>query len=291
VEVPGFGVPSGRCPARGTHRTVAGGPERVAGALRARWRTASLASGWRFPGDWALPEVDAVCAAFVDGRGTEEALAALAGARAASGAGLVETLTDLAALDGVLDPAESADGLLAADVDATPARLLRICAVGWADVALAQVAHAEVTEPLTGLPKPAYLRIRLAELYRAAGRAGGSAADDHTLLVVALGSRSAGSTAAARWMRLTGMIIVADTLRNVFDGGETVVSLGPATAAALVPRDPALATRTLAVRRALRARLEPGARSHPIGMPAVSLVRLPGGHRDACELVTELGRP
>ncbi|NBH05920.1 GGDEF domain-containing protein, partial [Amycolatopsis sp. SID8362] len=41
-------------------------------ALRARWRTASLAAGWRFPSDWALPEVDAVCAA-VMAKGRAEA--------------------------------------------------------------------------------------------------------------------------------------------------------------------------------------------------------------------------
>src|SRR2546423_5146856 len=34
--------------------------------LRARWRTASLANGWRFPSDWPVPEVDAVCASLVD---------------------------------------------------------------------------------------------------------------------------------------------------------------------------------------------------------------------------------
>src|SRR5690606_5572136 len=41
--------------------------------LRARWRTASLAAGWRFPSDWGLPEVDAVCAAVLtEGPRSEE---------------------------------------------------------------------------------------------------------------------------------------------------------------------------------------------------------------------------
>src|SRR5690606_1807092 len=72
-----------------------------AGLIRHRWRAASLTCGWRFPDDWAVPEVDLVCAAVARRGGVDDAapaLVALAHARAAAGTGLEETLGDLAAL-------------------------------------------------------------------------------------------------------------------------------------------------------------------------------------------------
>src|SRR2546429_5209266 len=70
--------------------------------LRARWRTASLANGWRFPSDWPLPEVDEVCASLVERSDVCRALGSLGRARALAGAGLEETLIDLAALHAVV---------------------------------------------------------------------------------------------------------------------------------------------------------------------------------------------
>ena len=215
-----------------SYRDDADGTNRALRALRAQWRSASIANGWRFPSDWALPEVDAVCAAVMTaGRvdAAETALAGLARARAAAGAGLAETLADLAALHAVLD--HPADGFVAPDVDATPARLIRMTALAWADVATDQLVHTEVTDPLTGLPTAAYLRTRLEEIYRASEREARPAADDRILLVVSLDFSGVGG-----WPRLTGMILVADALRTVFDGGESVASLGPSVVAALVPR-------------------------------------------------------
>ncbi|QKV76236.1 GGDEF domain-containing protein [Amycolatopsis sp. Hca4] len=255
-------------------------------ALRARWRTASLAAGWRFPSDWALPEVDAVCAAVMaKGRveAAETALAGLARARAAAGAGLAETLTDLAALHAVLD--HSGDGFVSPDVDATPARLLRTTALAWADVATDQLVHTEVTDPLTGLPSAAYLRTRLAEVYRAAEARERPAAEDHVLLVVSLDL-----SAIAGFPRLTGMILVADALRTVFDSGQSVASLGPSVVAALVPKDERVASSGVALRRALHERLQVDAQLADVGRPRVSAVRLPATHELACDLLAQLAR-
>jgi len=255
-------------------------------ALRARWRTASLAAGWRFPSDWALPEVDAVCAAVMaKGRveAAETALAGLARARAAAGAGLAETLADLAALHAVLD--QSGDGFVSPDVDATPARLLRTTALAWADVATDQLVHTEVTDPLTGLPSAAYLRTRLAEVYRAAEARERPAAEDHVLLVVSLDL--SGVTGFAR---LTGMILVADALRTVFDTGQSVASLGPSVVAALVPKDERVASHGVALRRALHERLSVDAQLADVGRPRVSAVRLPATHELACDLLAHLAR-
>lgn len=255
-------------------------------ALRARWRTASLAAGWRFPSDWALPEVDAVCAAVI-GTGRAEsaeiAFAGLARARAAAGAGLAETLADLAALHAVLD--QPADSFVLPDVDATPARLLRTTALAWADVATDQLAHTEVTDPLTGLPTAAYLRTRLEEVYRGAAREEHPAADDKVLIVVSLDFSTVGG-----FPRLTGMILVADALRAVFDGGESVASLGPSVVAALAPKDEKLASRGVALRRALNDRLSVDPQLSEVGRPRVSAVRLPATHEMACDLLGTLAR-
>ncbi|MBK1788850.1 GGDEF domain-containing protein [Prauserella cavernicola] len=262
--------------------------DRYLRALRARWRTASLASGWRFPSDWGLPEVDAVCAAVVKHGGADGALPALAGlgrARAASGAGLEETLTDLAALHAVLADPDSADGFVAPDVDATPARLLRVTAVAWADVALDHLTRAEVRDPLTGLPTGSYLRTRLAELYRLAERDDAQVADDHTLVVVTM--NLAGS---AGWSRLTGMILAADALRVAFDGGESLAVLGPSTVAAVATRDAGVATRAVRLRRELAERLAVDAQLREVGKPRINVVRLPGDHVAACELLDTLSR-
>nr|WP_245976325.1 GGDEF domain-containing protein [Amycolatopsis palatopharyngis] len=254
-------------------------------ALRARWRTASLASGWRFPSDWALPEVDAVCAAVVKGGGPEHALAGLGRARAAAGTGLAETLADLAALHAVLEQVGSTDGFVSPDVDATPSRLLRVTAVAWADVAFDQFAGAEVTDPLTGLPTLAYLLTRLGELYRQAAREGRPAAERHNLLVVAMDF-----TAAAGWTRLTGMILAADALKFVFDGGESLAALGPSTMAALAPRDNGVAAKAVLLRRELTERLAGDQQLREIGTPRLRLLRLPATHAQAGDLLSDLRR-
>jgi GGDEF domain-containing protein len=287
VEVPAAGDPFGSDLARPGEAREDRNP--LSRALRARWRAASLASGWRFPSDWALPEVDAVCAALVrgglTGRSAETAVAGLGRARAAAGAGLDETLKDLAALHAVLEDPGAIDGFIAPDVDATPSRLLRVTALAWADVATDQLVRTEVADPLTGLPTVAYLRTRLAEVYRQATRDGREAADEHLLLVVAMDF-----SLIAGWPRLTGMILVADALRAVFDGGESVASLGPSSAAALVPRNGGIASRGVLLRRELHERLSADAQLREVGRPRISVVRLPHGHPAACDLLNRLGR-
>ncbi|SFQ21095.1 hypothetical protein SAMN05421810_105186 [Amycolatopsis arida] len=246
-------------------------------ALRARWRTASMAAGWRFPSDWALPEVDAVCAVVVRGGAPDAALAGLGRARAVAGAGLGETLADLAALHAVLARPEGIDGFVAPDVDTTPSRLLRVTAEGWADAALEQVARAEVTDPLTGLPTAAYLRTRLAEVYRQAAREGWPAGERYALLVVAMDF-----TGAPGWTRLTGMILAADALRSVFTGGESLAVLGSSTVGALLPRDAGLANQAVRLRRELTERLAVDRDLCEVGTPRLRVLRLPVSHDAAC---------
>lgn len=251
--------------------------------LRAKWRTASLASGWRFPSDWALPEVDAVCAAAIRGGGTEVPLAGLARARAAAGAGLAEVLTDLAALHAVLSDPGATDGFVSPDVDAIPTRMLRVTALAWADVAMDQIAHIEVIDPLTGLPTSAYLRTRLGELYRQAEANSQAAGEHHTLLVAGLDLST-----VAGWHRVTGMILLAEALRAVLDGGESVATLGPSTLAAVLPRDGQIASKAVLLRRALHERLSVDIQLDGISGPRIRLVRLPATHEAACDLLRRL---
>lgn len=253
--------------------------------LRARWRTASLAAGWRFPSDWGLPEVDAVCAAVLTEGPSDQVLSGLGRARAAAGAGLDETLADLAALHAVLVDPDAADGFVTPDIDATPSRLLRITAIAWAEVALDKLTNTEVTDPLTGLPTAAYLRTRLAELYRAAARAGRSVPGDYVLLRAAINLND-----MAGWSRLTVMILTADALRKVFDGAETVACLGPSTLAVLTERDEQLPTRAVAVRREIIAQLYGDRQLRNVQPPSLGTVRLQPTYAESCAVLSTISR-
>lgn len=232
------------------HRGDADGTDRQLRVLRARWRTASLAAGWRYPNDWGLPEVDEVCASVVTDEEVAAALADLGRARARSGAGLEETLTDLAALHAVVTNPAEVGGLVAPDPDATPSRMLRAVALAWADATLGDLRGVEAGESLTGLATEEYLRVRLGELYRQGRRKGFHPADRYVLLVVTLDL-----TEVAGWPRLMAMILVGDVLRSVFDGGETLAVIGPSVAVVLAERDGALPKRTFEARMQIADRL------------------------------------
>ncbi|MGW5052855.1 GGDEF domain-containing protein [Actinokineospora sp. NPDC004072] len=266
-----------------TWRGDADGVDRLVRELRSRWRAASLAAGWRFPSDWGLPEVDEVCLAVVSGRGMAGALDGLGRARARSGAGLDEALGDLAALHAVLE--SPSVGLVGADPDATPAPLLRVLALAWADAAMGEFGAVAATENLTGLATPEYLRVRLGEVYRAGLRCGVPAADTHVLIVVSVDlSRTAG------WPRLMAMALVGDVLREVFDGGESLAVLGPSVAAVLAERGRGLAERAARTRALVAERFAVDPALRALRTPRLRVERLPCSEDVARELVDRLGR-
>lgn len=264
-----------------------GGADIAVRVLRNRWRVASLATGWRFPSDWPLPEVDEVCASLLRGADSDvtDSLSRLGRARAAAGAGLPETLSDLAALHAVLVDPDAEPERSQVDPDSTPPRLLTATVLAWVDEAMEPVRHADITDPLTGLHTTAYLRARLGEVYRKAHRAGQWVDARHALLVI-----SVDSGAASGWSRMTSMVLVADVARSVFDGGETVAVLGSSTVAVLTEREDELASRAVLTRRLIneRASADPGLRA--VRQPLIRMVRLPASHERACELLTRLGR-
>ena len=252
-------------------------------ALRSRWRTASVGSGWPFPTDWALAEVDLVCEAVLAGVDPGNALGRLGRARAEAGSGLGETLQDVAALHAVLTVPEHHDGLVAADPDATPARLLRVTALAWSDVLVRQLADGEVRDGLTGLATAAYLRARLREVYRAAAAEGFPIRSRYVLVVITVDMAD-----ATGWSRLAAMVLLADVLRNEFDGGQTLATIAPDTMVALAERDGRIAERTASLRWLAAARLGVDAQLSRIAVPTVWLEPLPDTHDAACRLVSEL---
>jgi hypothetical protein len=242
--------------------------------LKSRWRTATMAAGWAFPADWPLAEVDEVCAAMFTGD-PGDALTRLGRARAEAGAGLSETLLDLAALHAVLT-ADTA--MVAPNVDALPARMLRMTALGWADVVSKQAGNCASEDPLTGLATHAYLRTRLGEIYR-------ETPGVYVLILLRLDL-----TQATGWSRVVAMTLVADAMRTVFDGGETLATVGPGVACVLVRRDHTLARRVSNLRILAADSLAVDPHVRPTGPAKVWLERLPATHAEACALLTTFGR-
>ncbi|MEU7478904.1 GGDEF domain-containing protein [Lentzea sp. NPDC042327] len=246
--------------------------------LKARWRTATMAAGWAFPADWPLAEVDEVCAAVSEGTDPSDALVRLGRARAEAGAGLGETLLDLAALHAVLTDESH---VVSPDVDALPSRMVRTTALGWADVVTRQAGDCAAEDPLTGLATTAYLRTRLGEVYRETP----VVPLDYALVLLRLDTHR-----ATGWSRVVAMTLASDALRTVFDGGETLATLGPSVAAVLARRDETLARRVSNLRVLSADRLADDPHVSPAGPAKVWTERLPDTHSQACALLTSLGR-
>lgn len=252
--------------------------------LRSRWRTASIAAGWRFPSDWGVPEVDAVCLSAVRRGDLSGVLSQLGRARAQAGAGLDETLTDLAALHAVLTT-DAHDGLIATDPDAAPTPLVRAAALAWAEASFGDLRSAEATDNLTNMTTQAYLRTRLGEVYRQSERLSVPAADTHALLVVTLDLST-----VTGWPRLMAMVLVADALREIFDGGESIALLGPSVAAVLSERDPGFGDRALSAGWLITERLKVDPQLEPSRRPVLRLERLPATQEEARDLLQSISR-
>ena len=252
--------------------------------LRSRWRTASIAAGWRFPSDWGVPEVDAVCLSAVHRDDLTGVLSQLGRARAQAGAGLDETLTDLAALHAVLTT-DVRDGLIATDPDAAPTPLVRAAALAWAEASCGDLRSAEATDNLTNMTTQAYLRTRLGEVYRQAARVGLPAVETHALLVVTMDLST-----VSGWPRLMAMVLVADALREIFDGGESIALLGPSVAAVLAERDPGFGDRALSAGWLITERLKVDPQLEPSRRPVLRLERLPATQEEARDLLQSISR-
>ncbi|KAA1397694.1 hypothetical protein [Aeromicrobium ginsengisoli] len=108
----------------------------------------------------------------------------------------------------------------------------RAAVLAWADEALVLRADISCEDPLTSLATTAYVRSRLAEIYRGAERDGHLVAHRTVLVVVELPRASSGHELEQSLRALD----VAEAMRAVFAGDETVARVSPRRFAALVGR-------------------------------------------------------
>jgi hypothetical protein len=227
--------------------------------VREAWRERSAVGAWLRPDDWYTPEVEAVAEFAADDADPRAALEALGRARGAAGVGLAETLADVKALFEALDaltasdwapPARQAVAIASpqagraatTDQAVRPVRARHhgrgvdvweaVIAVGagWAEGAACRSGPTAVVDPVTDLPTFAYLEIRLREIYeRAAADGAAPPSQTHALLIAETAVEGADP-----WQRFQRGALLGHALRRVFDGGETVVSLGSRSGAAVV---------------------------------------------------------
>ncbi len=241
----------------------------TSGELCQQWKARSSAYGWALPSDWHVPAVDAVCEAVIADADVWAAAERLGRDRAGVGVSLAEALADV-------------DGLATIAAARYTDPLRRAVSLGWADRISAPPASVE--EPLTGLATPEYLQVRLGETYRAAEASGASIGAASALVVVRIdldGQRG--------WQRTLPMILVADAMRQVFDGGQSLVQLGESVAVVLCEREEMLARRARLLCSFITRQIEVDPQVAIPG-PSVWIESLPTKYRAAMDLIAELGR-
>lgn len=120
--------------------------------LRELWRTRTMATVWRTPGDWYHPAVDAITEAIAAGGNAAPAAERLGTARALVGVGIEETMDDAACAYGAANRE-------------IPTAVLRAVSVGWVLGQDAQPALVTCVDPVSSLPTREYLAVRMQELY------------------------------------------------------------------------------------------------------------------------------
>ena len=147
---------------------------------------------------------------------------------ASDGVSLGETLSALAAT-------YAAVGAGAPDFAAVEA-----LSVSWSEATLEFLHDVTCEDPLTGLASAPHLRTRLAEIYRGAAETGTTVRATHALVVVQVARRPGDDHETAVFGRALGLAAVADLVRSVFAGDETVARVGGDRVAALVRRSDTL---------------------------------------------------
>lgn len=207
---------------------------------------------------------EAVAEALVAKRSPVAACAVVGRDLARDGVSLGETLSGLGAT-------YAAVGAGVPDFAATEAM-----AVAWGEATLEFLSDVTCEDPLTGLASAPHLRARLNEVYRGAELGQTSVRRTHALVVVDV-PRPAGSSGDRPFSQALGLAAVAETVRAVFAGDETIARLGPDRVAVLTRRADTLGADVAAV----RARL--GLLALPVE-PRIWIEGLPG----RCELATRL---
>lgn len=260
-----------RIPSHPLRARNSGIPHQSASALTARlvdrWCTESLAGGWKTPGAWWNPAVDALAETLLDDEDHLEAAADLARRRGREGVTLEETLDDVAAL------------FRAARLGSPPFATVRAVSVHWLSSAQGRIEAAGCVDPRYGLGTAAHLEARLAELYREAGRHGFSPAETHSLVVIELPAVS-----ETPWDDALRMSDVASCLRAVFDAGQPMGMASARRAVVVAPRAVTMPQVVESLRRMLQATKAVGAAAEP----AIWIQALPQERSDAGRLLGAL---
>jgi hypothetical protein len=110
---------------------------------------------------------------------------------------------------------------------------VRAAALAWVEKALLHQVDVSCEHPLTSLSTVPHVRSRLGDVYRGAERSGARVSDTHVLVVVELPRTGDGNQLEQSLHALE----LAQTMRAVFAGEETIGQMSPRRFAALVERD------------------------------------------------------
>ena len=108
--------------------------------------------------------------------------------------------------------------------------------VAWSDATLEYLHGLSCEDPLTGLASLAHVRTRLDEIYRESELTDVAVTGSHALVIVELRFRGPTAVPGHHFTRALRLVQVAEALRAVFSGGQTLGRLGLDRAVALVPR-------------------------------------------------------
>lgn len=151
--------------------------------------------------------------------------------------------------------------------------------LAWSEATLEYLHQLSCEDPLTGLASLPHIRCRLAEIYRGSLNDGVDVRSTHALVLVDV--LSAESDHFGRALMLAR---VAEGIRLVFGGGETVGRVGHTRAVAVVRRTPELGA-TVAVLRSYLADMRLGSRDVRVWIEG-----LPASEESATYLLDELSR-
>ena len=127
--------------------------------------------------------------------------------------------------------------------------VVRAVSTAWADASLRFLHAVSCEDPLTGLASLAHVRSKLLENYREQARCGETTAS-HALVVVEL---DPSWVPASHFDRVLRLVDIAECMRRVYDGDETIARLTVSRAAAVVRRDDRLGSSVTTLRSLLTA--------------------------------------
>ena len=192
------------------------------------------------------PRFEAVGEALVSAADTRPACAVVGRDVARDGAALGE------ALDGLRT---TFDLVLGMEPDFASVEAL---SVAWSEATLEFLHDLSCEDPLTGMASFAHLRTRVDELYREAEHTGEPMSRSHALVVVEMAAVDLRRRAEHQFTRALHLVQVAEMMRAVFSGGETIARLSADRAAIVVRRVPQLGA-SVAMLRELLGDLDLGA--------------------------------